>query len=86
MVKETFERIGNILKDNPRIANYTITGYKYLGTRLVLHFRDCNQVYEFEEVDGDDEEYTMNELDEFNVGGRTYAGEFITALENKIKE
>jgi len=33
-----------------------------------------------------DEEYTMNELDEFNVGGRTYAGEFITALENKIKE
>ena len=33
-----------------------------------------------------DEEYTMNELDEFNVGGRTYAGWFITALENKIRE
>lgn len=53
MIKETFERIGNILKDNSSIANYTITGYKYLGTRLVLHFRDCNQVYDFEEVDGE---------------------------------
>jgi hypothetical protein len=28
-----------------------------------------------------DVEYTMNELDEFNVGGKTYAGEFIQALE-----
>jgi hypothetical protein len=53
MIKETFERIGNIIKDNPSIANYTITGYKYLKTRLVLHFRDCNQVYDFEEVDGE---------------------------------
>ena len=32
-----------------------------------------------------DAEYTINELDEFNVGGKTYAGEFIQALETKIK-
>lgn len=28
-----------------------------------------------------DAEYTMNELDEFHVGGKTYAGDFIEALE-----
>jgi hypothetical protein len=31
-------------------------------------------------------EYTMNELDEFNIGGYTPAWQFIDALENKIEE
>jgi hypothetical protein len=33
-----------------------------------------------------DPEYTMTELDEFNIGGYVSAIEFIEALENKIKE
>lgn len=32
-----------------------------------------------------DEKYTMNELDEFHIGGRTDANDFIEALENKNK-
>ena len=31
-----------------------------------------------------DVEYTMNELDEFNVGGKTYAGHFIKTLEEQV--
>ncbi len=31
-----------------------------------------------------DPEYTMNELDEFHVGGKTYAGYFIEALERLV--
>ena len=44
---EIFKKIGEIINDNPRISNYTITGYKWLDTRLVLHFVDCNQVFDF---------------------------------------
>ena len=32
-----------------------------------------------------DEDYTMNELDEFHVGGKTNANDFIEALSNKNK-
>ena len=32
-----------------------------------------------------DEEYTMNELDEFHVGGKTDANDFIEALSDKNK-
>ena len=53
MTEATFKRIGEIIAKNPRISNYTITGYKYSGTRLVLHFVDCNQVFDFDEVDGE---------------------------------
>jgi hypothetical protein len=31
-----------------------------------------------------DLEYTMNELDEFHVGGKTYAGHFIKILEEQV--
>jgi hypothetical protein len=47
MVSEIFKKIGEIIDNNPSISNYTITGYKHLDTRLVLHFRDCNQVFDF---------------------------------------
>lgn len=47
MVTEIFKKIGEIIDNNPSISNYTITGYKYLDTRLVLHFRDCNQIFDF---------------------------------------
>ena len=33
-----------------------------------------------------DVNYTMNRLDEFHIGGKTYAGFFISALEKKIEE
>jgi hypothetical protein len=46
-VAEIFKKIGDIIDNNPSISNYTITGYKHLDTRLVLHFRDCNQVFDF---------------------------------------
>jgi hypothetical protein len=46
-VAEIFKKIGEIIDNNPSISNYTITGYKHLDTRLVLHFRDCNQVFDF---------------------------------------
>lgn len=50
MSGKIFKRIGEILEGNLRIINYTITGYKFTETRLVLHFRDCNQVFDFEEI------------------------------------
>jgi hypothetical protein len=31
-----------------------------------------------------DVEYTINELDEFHIGGKTYAGDFIEALEQLV--
>jgi hypothetical protein len=54
MVQEIFKRIGEIIANNPSISNYTITGYKYLDTRLVLHFRDCNQVFDFIQIGGEE--------------------------------
>ncbi len=33
-----------------------------------------------------DEQYTMNELTMWNVGGKGYAGEFIDKLESKLKK
>lgn len=45
--------IGSILADTNAIS-FTITGWSYLKTRLVLHFQDCDQVFEFEyTVDGE---------------------------------
>ena len=51
-MKAIFERISQIIGDSHQVVNFTITGYKHLSTRLVLHFRDCNQVFDFEEIDG----------------------------------
>ena len=63
MTKEIFEKIGTILDNNLNICNYTITGYKFAETRLVLHFRDCNQVFDFIERGGEliiEKFYTKN--------------------------
>lgn len=51
-MKEIFERISQIIGGSHNVTNFTITGYKYLSTRLVLHFRDCNQVFDFEHING----------------------------------
>jgi hypothetical protein len=53
MQKEIFNQIGEIIK-NTNASTYTITGYKYLETRLVLHFHDCNQVFDFNIVNSDE--------------------------------
>lgn len=45
-----FERIEEILNNSRNEFNsfqYSILGYQFLDTKLILHFRDCNQVYKF---------------------------------------
>ena len=44
----TFSRIAKIIEDDLSCSNYTIMGYKYLDTKLVLHYRDCDRVFLFE--------------------------------------
>ena len=34
--------------ENSNCTNYTIMGYRYLDTKLILHYNDCNQVILFE--------------------------------------
>jgi hypothetical protein len=41
-----FSRIAELVEGS-NCSNYTIMGYKYLDTKLVLHYADCDQVYEF---------------------------------------
>jgi len=75
MNKEISERIFKIIDGNHSIINYTITGYKFVETKLVLHFRDCNQVFIFTQIEDEvvvkkyftknhvgDEYYSENEL------------------------
>lgn len=33
-----------------------------------------------------DKQYSMNELTQWNVGGKTYAGDFVEKIEKKLKE
>jgi hypothetical protein len=71
MNKEISERIFKIIDGNLSIINYTITGYKHVETKLVLHFRDCNQVFIFNQV-GDEVEsksyFTKDHVgDEYNI-------------------
>jgi len=42
-------KIGEIINTSNCIS-YVITGYQYLGTRLVLNFEDCKQVFDFKEI------------------------------------
>jgi hypothetical protein len=50
MNKEISERIFKIIDGGWNIINYTITGYKYVETKLVLHFGDCDKVFIFNQV------------------------------------
>ena len=43
----TFKKIAEIVEDS-NCSTYTIMGYKYLDTKLVLHYRDCDRVFLFE--------------------------------------
>jgi hypothetical protein len=42
-----FERIQSIIESS-NCSNYTILGYKFLDTKLILHYHDCNRVFMFE--------------------------------------
>jgi len=46
--KELWIQIGKIL-DNSKYKpiSYTIVGRNFLDTRLVIHFHDCHQVFDF---------------------------------------
>jgi len=46
---EVSERIFKIINSSPRISTFTITGYRLLETKLVLHYHDCEEVYLFKE-------------------------------------
>ena len=41
-----FQRIHSIIEAS-NASNYTILGWKHLDTKLVLHYQDCDWVYEF---------------------------------------
>ena len=58
MNKEVSDRIFKIIDSNSRISTYTITGYRLLETRLVLHFHDCEEVYHFTERSNGEVELT----------------------------
>lgn len=45
-MKLIMNRINDIICNSQAIS-FTITGYPHLKTRLVLHFDDCDQVYDF---------------------------------------
>lgn len=37
-----------VLISNSRCSKYKIMGYKYVESRLILYFKDCAQVYDFD--------------------------------------
>ena len=57
----TFSKIAEVIED-ANCSNYTIMGYKYLETKLVLHYRDCDRVFLFEynPIDKDHTNTDMN--------------------------
>jgi hypothetical protein len=50
MNKEVSERIFGIINSRPQIQTFTITGYRLMETKLVIHYHDCEEVYLFEEL------------------------------------
>lgn len=42
-----FERIHSIIEAS-NCSKYTILGWKHLDTKLIIHYDDCDRVYEFE--------------------------------------
>ena len=59
-MKLIMERIAEILA-NTNVISFTIAGYTYMETKLVLHFHDCDQVYIFCRINDD----TMSESESF---------------------
>lgn len=49
MNKEVGDRITAIINSRPQIQTFTITGYRLMETKLVIHYHDCEEVYLFEE-------------------------------------
>ena len=56
-----FNKIAQLVEDS-NCSNYTILGYKYLDTRLVIHYRDCDRVFTFQYNQIGDQ-YTNTDLD-----------------------
>lgn len=51
-----FQRIDKIVNSNGnryKCIRYTILGRNFLDTRLILHFDDCNQVFDFSYNEGE---------------------------------
>lgn len=42
----TFAKIAQLIND-ANCSTYTILGYNFLDIKLILHYRDCDWVYEF---------------------------------------
>jgi hypothetical protein len=62
----TFKKIAEIVEDS-NCSNYTIIGYKYLDTKLVLHYRDCARVFLFEYNPIDDDHTNTDLNKQFSV-------------------
>ncbi len=61
-----FKRIMEIIGRPSNVYNsftYEILGYNFLDTKLILHFQDCNEVWEFSY---DQENQSINEIKFFN--------------------
>ena len=48
--------------------------------------RDGNDIFTIYDWKTYDEDYTTNELTRWNVGGKSYAGDFIEKIEKKLEE
>lgn len=41
-----FTKIAELVEDS-NCSNYTVLGWKHLDVKLILHYRDCDRVFEF---------------------------------------
>ena len=69
MNREISDKIFKVLDSRPQISTYTITGYRLLETRLVIHYHDCDEVFDFMDCDG---KVTMNRFFTKNYEGDGY--------------
>ena len=56
-----FSRIAQLVEDSS-CSSYTVLGYKYLDTKLILHYSDCDRVFLFQ-YKPIDEYHTNTDLD-----------------------
>jgi hypothetical protein len=56
-----FAKIGQLVEDS-NCSNYSVLGYKYLDTKLILHYSDCDRVFTFQ-YNPIDENHTNEDLD-----------------------
>jgi hypothetical protein len=80
-IKATYNQLIEVLGEP---THSTPSGDSKVQKEWVVEFEgNIFTIYDWKTFDVD---YTMNELDEFNVGGKAPANKFISALQEKINK